>query len=83
MSFFRTSDGAEVDLILEFGKKTWAVEIKSSSQPHFSEIRGLRSFIKDHPYDRALCVCQTPRAFVIDGIEFIPWRDFIPQLKIL
>lgn len=81
ISFFRTTDGAEVDLILEFGRKIWAVEIKSSSQPHFSEVRGLRSFIKDHQCERALCVCQTPRVFVINGIEFIPWGDFINQLK--
>ena len=29
---FRTYSGAEVDLILEFGKKVWVVEIKSSSR---------------------------------------------------
>lgn len=81
MSFFRTSDGAEVDLILEIEGKIWAIEIKSSKEPRLSDVRGLRSFIKDHKYDRAICVCQTPRTFVNEKIEFLPWRDFIMQLK--
>ncbi|MDD5291873.1 MAG: AAA family ATPase [Candidatus Omnitrophica bacterium] len=81
MSFFKTTDGAEVDLILESGNKVWAVEIKSSNQPRLSDVRGMRSFMKDHKYDRALCVCQTPRLFVAENIEFLPWGDFLQQLK--
>lgn len=77
MSFFRTTDGAEVDLILEIGKEVWAIEIKASSEPRPSDVRGLRSFIKDHKYTRALCVCLTPRAFVNDKIEFVQWQSFM------
>ncbi|MFQ5680879.1 MAG: ATP-binding protein [Candidatus Omnitrophota bacterium] len=79
--FFRTADGAEVDLILEWTGGLWAIEIKSSTQPRLSDVRGLRSFIKDHSYSRALCICQTPRPFIIGNIEFLPWRDFMEQLK--
>ena len=81
MSFFKTTDGAEVDLLLEMGDKIWAIEIKSSSEPQLSDVRGLRSFIKDHKCDRALCICQTPRPFKASNIEFIPWKDFLQQLK--
>ncbi|MFA5272378.1 MAG: AAA family ATPase [Candidatus Omnitrophota bacterium] len=81
LSFFRTTDGAEVDIIMELGKKVWAIEIKSSSAPRMSDVRGLRSFIKDHACDRILCLCQTPRPFIKDTIEFIPWKDFMEQLK--
>ena len=82
MSFFKTTDGAEVDLILELkGSEIWAVEIKSSPEPRLSDVRGLRSFIKDHRYNRAICVCLTPRAFNAEGIEFLPWRDFLQLLK--
>lgn len=31
--FFRTSDGYEIDLLLEFGSARWAVEIKLTSSP--------------------------------------------------
>ena len=80
ISFFRTSDGAEVDIILELGKEVWAVEIKSSAEPAAAEVRGLKSFIKDHRFDRALCVCQTPRPFSGEGIEFLNWQDFLAAL---
>ncbi|OGC22984.1 hypothetical protein A2291_00840 [candidate division WOR-1 bacterium RIFOXYB2_FULL_42_35] len=80
LSFFRTSDGAEVDLILELGQEIWAIEIKSSTAPDSAEVRGLKSFIKDHKYTRALCVCQTPRPYKKEYIEFIPWKEFLKQL---
>ncbi len=80
ISFFRTSDGAEVDLILEINKRVWAIEIKSSSKPSSADLRGLKSFIKDHSYKRAVCLCQTPRPYLLDKIEVLPWRDFMVEL---
>jgi uncharacterized protein len=81
LSFFRTTDGAEVDLILEFENQIWAIEIKASKAPQSSRVRGLKSFIKDHQHARALCVCLTPRVFIEDNIEFLPWQDFMELLK--
>ena len=81
MSFFRTSDGAEVDLILEFGRdEVWAVEIKSSSQPQLNSLRGLRSFIKDHKVSKAICACKSMRPYKDQEIDFLPWQDFLAQL---
>jgi len=80
-SFFRTSDGAEVDLLLEKGDELWAIEIKSSAAPSASELRGLKSFLRDHQVTKALCVCQTPRPYTTDHIEFIPWKDFLKLLN--
>lgn len=80
ISFFRTSDGAEVDFILEFADEIWAVEVKAKTKPHMSDLRGLRNFVKDHKCVRALCVCQTPRSYKVGGIEFLPWKDFINQI---
>ncbi|MBF0216045.1 MAG: ATP-binding protein [Candidatus Omnitrophica bacterium] len=80
MSFFRTSDGAEIDMILEFRDEIWAVEIKASGEPRLSDVRGLRSFISDHGHTRAICVCFTPRPYKYEKIEFLPWRDFMGQL---
>lgn len=79
-SFFRTTDGAEVDLILEFEKEICAIEIKASSMPQMSQVRGLKAFIKDHTHTKALCVCLTPRPYISDNIEFLPWRDFMAML---
>lgn len=80
LSFFRTNDGAEVDFILEFHDKIWAVEVKASNKPSLSGLSGLRSFMGDHKYARAMCVCQTPRPYKSENIEFLPWEDFISQI---
>lgn len=80
MTFFRTTDGAEVDIVLEIDGETWAIEIKSQAAPRMSDLRGLKSFLADHHYDRAICACQTPRAYCADQIDFLPWLELIGQL---
>lgn len=80
MAFFRTTDGAEVDVVLEIGGNIWAIEIKSQTAPRMSDLRGLKSFMSDHRHDRAICACQTPRAYTAEKIEFLPWAELVQQL---
>ena len=81
LAFFATTDGAEVDLILTQKEETWAIEIKSSSQPSLANLRGLRSFISDHPVKRAICVCQAEHPYQDAGIEFLPWKKFLLEVQ--
>jgi len=54
-SFYRSSGGAEVDLVLEFaGSETWAIEIKRSLSPRVS--RGFHSACEDLRPSRKLLV---------------------------
>jgi len=39
--FFRTSDGWEIDLLLDMGSERWAVEIKLTSQPRRDDLARL------------------------------------------
>lgn len=80
MYFFRTSDGAEVDLVLEREGQTWAVEIKAKPQVKASELRSLRRFVSDHPVDRQICVSLSPRPYLLGDIEVLPWQDFLEQV---
>lgn len=80
LSFFRTADGTEVDLILEIKKQVWAIEIKSSNNIHSSALKGLQSFARDHDYDRLICLSTTPRAYQAGGVEILPWQDFMGEL---
>ena len=48
--YWRTQDGAEVDLILEIKGKVLAFEIKSSPKINRRDVSGLISFLSDHPY---------------------------------
>jgi predicted AAA+ superfamily ATPase len=36
--FFRTSDGREIDLLLEFGRDLWAIEIKLTTSPTTADL---------------------------------------------
>lgn len=76
--FFLTSDGAEVDLVLEKHGEVVPVEIKSSTQPRPPS--GLRSFMGDHQVRETYCVCRTPRMYRERGITFLPWQDYIERL---
>ena len=54
-SFYRSSGGAEVDLVVEFaGSETWAIEIKRSLSPKVS--RGFHSACEDLMPDRKLLI---------------------------
>ncbi|MGI9132987.1 MAG: ATP-binding protein, partial [Rhodoferax sp.] len=68
-SFYRTSNGAEVDLILEFrNSETWAVEIKRSSAPTVS--KGFYTAASDLGAARKLLIAPVEQTYQIkDGIE--------------
>lgn len=68
-SFYRTSNGAEVDLVLEFRNgETWIAEIKRSSAPTVS--KGFHVAATDLGATRKLLVAPVDQAYPIkDGIE--------------
>jgi predicted AAA+ superfamily ATPase len=76
--FWRTKHDVEVDFILGDGEV--AVEVKGSSRVDPSEFRSLRAFVEHNRPRRAILVCneRTPR--VVDGIEVLPWREFLSRL---
>ena len=46
--FWRTSAGAEVDLVVDTGETLIPIEIKLSSSPHRAMARGIEAFRRDH-----------------------------------
>ena len=65
-SFYRTSHGAEVDLVLEFkGGDTWVIEIKRSSAPTVS--KGFYIAADDVKASRKLLVAAVDTAFAMRG----------------
>ncbi len=77
--YWRTSHGAEVDIVLDSGREIWAVEIKSGAVIRPSELRGLRAFREDHPDARLLCVGDFGRPFKLGDVECLPWREFLEE----
>jgi hypothetical protein len=68
-SFYRTSNGAEVDLVLEFrNSQTWVIEIKRSSAPSVS--KGFYTAANDLSASRKLLVAPVGRSYPMkEGID--------------
>lgn len=78
--YWRTAHGAEVDLVLDTGRKLMAIEIKSGRNVRSQELRGLSSFKEDYPGSDILCVCCADRPYKVNDIRCLPWHVFFEEL---
>lgn len=46
---WRTHTGNEVDIILEYGRKILAIEVKQTNKPGYGDTNGLKAFLSSHP----------------------------------
>jgi predicted AAA+ superfamily ATPase len=78
--YYRTSGGAEVDLVLAFDDgRLWAIEIKRGVAPKVD--RGFHEACRDLRPARKLVVCPTDEPFSLgDGIEAVPLATLARQL---
>ena len=82
-SFYRSSGGAEIDLILEFqsseGKQVWAIEIKRSLKPTVT--RGFHSACEDIKPHRKLLVYSGDDSYPIkNGIQVIGLKQIMQEV---
>lgn len=79
MTYWRTTSGMEVDLIL--GDMKVALEFKSGSQFSSRWLKGLRALKQEYVPRRMVIVSQIqkPRR-TDDGIELLPWQKFCQAL---
>lgn len=79
--YWRTNNGAEVDLLLELnGHLALAIEFKSRSQVSSADLSGLRSFREDNPALPCLVVCTAPEPFPLDFAQVLPWHHYLMYL---
>ena len=78
ITYWRTSGGFEVDFIL--GEKDVALEIKSSKKVHDIDLRSLKALREDGKVKNLLVVCQEKHPREVDGIEILPWKEFLEML---
>jgi predicted AAA+ superfamily ATPase len=57
--YLRTSDGYEIDLVLDFGKECWAVEIKLAASPGISDLERLNKTADFIKADKRILVSKT------------------------
>ena len=78
-SFYRTSSGTELDLILEKAGKTIALEIKASTSPKPS--RGFWNGIKDIQASKKYIIAPVEKAYPIqNGVIVTNIFDFLQEL---
>ncbi len=77
-SFYRTSSGSEIDLILERGKKRIAIECKASSSPEVG--RGFWIALKDLEIEEAWIIAPVNEAYPLGkGVTVAPINAFMPR----
>ena len=76
--FWRTKSGLEVDFVLGAGEV--ALEVKGTSRVDSSDLRSLRAFVAAHRPRRAVLVCNERAPRLVEGIEILPWREFLARL---
>jgi predicted AAA+ superfamily ATPase len=80
-SFYRTADGAEIDLVLERGRRRLAVECKASTSPVVS--RGFWTALEDLGIEEAWVVAPVDGQYPLrEGVHVTPLRALLDRLAV-
>lgn len=82
LTFWRTSHGAEVDLLISRGNTIlYAIECKSTPHVSASDLTGLKSFRSEYPKVPCYIVCPAEQRRIIDFVNVISPQDLFSTLK--
>ncbi|MBI4593759.1 MAG: DUF4143 domain-containing protein, partial [Candidatus Rokubacteria bacterium] len=77
LAYWRSTSGFEVDFIL--GDHT-AVEVKAKESVSAQDVKPLRALAEERKLKRYVCVSLEARPRRVEGITFLPVRDFLNAL---
>ncbi len=81
LSYLRTKNGVEIDLIIERpGLKRALVEIKSAERVSEDDVRGLLSLTKDIPDSEAFCLSLDRTPKIIGKAACLPWQRGLEEI---
>lgn len=78
--FFRTSDGYEIDLVLQWGVRRWAVEMKLTSDPSVDDVRRLRKTAAMMGAERSALLCRVPQSVRYDDVWVVHPAEWVAAL---
>jgi len=78
--FFRTSDGYELDLVIEVQEQRWAVEIKLTSNPGTETLRRLSKTAAMAGATKSFMVCRIKEPIVGGSLEVLPLGPWLKRL---
>lgn len=74
---WRSTSGFEVDFVI--GDHT-AVEVKAKENVSTRDLRSLRALSEESKLARYICVSLEPRSRIVEGIEVLPYANFLARL---
>ncbi len=77
LSYWRSESGFEVDFIID---NEVAIEVKAACNAQERHLAGLKALHEENVVKRFILVCREARARKVDGIDILPWREFLEQL---
>jgi predicted AAA+ superfamily ATPase len=81
LSYIRSKDGAEIDLIIERpGQTTILLEIKSATVASPNHAKYLKAFREDFEPCEAWAISQDEKDRIEDGIRFLYWPNALREL---
>jgi len=82
LSFWRTSHGAEVDVVISRGTKLlYAIECKFKRQPSAGDLSGLRSFHDNHPEVPCFVVSPVTQSYRLAFARVLPPDKLFRELQ--
>jgi predicted AAA+ superfamily ATPase len=81
LAYWRTRSGVEVDFIVHGAAGFWAVEVKHTTDVRRDDVRGLRTFIADHPTCEPLLLYRGANRLRVDGVQCEPVGPFLEGLR--
>jgi len=77
LSYWRSVSGYEVDFVID---DDVAIEVKVAQIAHDKYLSGLKALREEGKIKRFFLVCREPRPRRVDGIDILPWREFLERL---
>lgn len=78
--FFRTSDGIEADLLLDWAGDRWAIEIKLTSDPTKAMIKGLQKAADLVGASKQILICKAAEEIRSDSLLVTNLPSFLNEL---
>ena len=77
LTYWRTSQGEEVDLIVD---DSMAIEIKATQKVGIKDLRGLLKIREEADWKDLILVSQDPLDQITEGITCLNWQSFLQRL---
>ena len=77
LCYWRSKSGYEVDFIIA---DTTAAEVKAKSNISQRDLRGIKAIKEEKKLKRYVVISMEQRPRTVDGIQILPWEDFLQKL---